>query len=48
MELNKVTIIGGGVLGAQIGLMCAYVGLSGCAPKSLWNEPNPNSNGILN
>lgn len=26
MELNKVTIIGGGVLGAQIGLMCAYVG----------------------
>ena len=26
MELNKVTIIGGGVLGTQIGLMCAYVG----------------------
>ena len=26
MELNKVTIIGGGVLGSQIGLMCAYVG----------------------
>ena len=26
MELKKVTIIGGGVLGTQIGLMCAYVG----------------------
>ena len=26
MELNKVTIIGGGVLGSQIGLMSAYVG----------------------
>ena len=26
MELNKVTIVGGGVLGSQIGLMCAYVG----------------------
>ncbi|MCR5010093.1 MAG: 3-hydroxyacyl-CoA dehydrogenase [Clostridia bacterium] len=26
MELNKVTIIGGGVLGSQIGLMAAYVG----------------------
>lgn len=26
MELNKVTIIGGGVLGTQIGLMCAYAG----------------------
>ena len=26
MEFNKVTIIGGGVLGTQIGLMCAYVG----------------------
>ena len=26
MELNKVTVIGGGVLGSQIGLMCAYVG----------------------
>ena len=26
MKLNKVTIIGGGVLGSQIGLMCAYVG----------------------
>lgn len=26
MELNQVTVIGGGVLGAQIGLMCAYVG----------------------
>ncbi len=26
MELNKVTLIGGGVLGSQIGLMCAYVG----------------------
>jgi len=26
MELKKVTIIGGGVLGSQIGLMCAYVG----------------------
>ncbi len=26
MQLNKVTIIGGGVLGTQIGLMCAYVG----------------------
>ncbi len=28
MELNQVTVIGGGVLGAQIGLMCAYVGKS--------------------
>ena len=26
MERNKITIIGGGVLGTQIGLMCAYVG----------------------
>ena len=26
MEFNKVTIIGGGVLGSQIGLMSAYVG----------------------
>ena len=26
MELNKITIVGGGVLGSQIGLMCAYVG----------------------
>ena len=26
MELKNVTIIGGGVLGTQIGLMCAYVG----------------------
>ena len=26
MELKKVTIIGGGVLGSQIGLMSAYVG----------------------
>ena len=26
MDLKKVTIVGGGVLGSQIGLMCAYVG----------------------
>ena len=26
MDLRKVTIVGGGVLGSQIGLMCAYVG----------------------
>jgi len=26
MDLNKVTVIGGGVLGTQIGLMCAYTG----------------------
>ena len=26
MEFNKVTVIGGGVLGSQIGLMAAYVG----------------------
>lgn len=26
MSLKKVTVIGGGVLGAQIGLMCAYTG----------------------
>ena len=26
MTFNKVTVAGGGVLGAQIGLMCAYHG----------------------
>ena len=26
MELQNVVVVGGGVLGTQIGLMCAYTG----------------------
>jgi 3-hydroxyacyl-CoA dehydrogenase len=37
MELKKVVVAGGGVLGTQIGLICAYAGkdvTSGCALRA--------------